>query len=658
MTLTPDELEELRHLWTDDARKLVPEFELLDDERMVDEIDRARRECGMRGSSDAEVIAFVIRNLDEDKGSVPGPWWWIAFALIIQPELCNNPWFEVCYWAFNAQRGKRTTNTFWGAASAGKSEFFVSLTLVNMALWLGDCYCYISSPWKSSGQDKIFRSLDRRVSMWELAPPQWSLDLGIKWRSVRDELTATSSLGEAMTSFISLETTASITGKKRSREEGVRYDARKGVILLIGDEILINPSACRKFLEGEGNLVSNSNFAGIVGANPLPELVRHANAIELSAPSEVSIESLNEHENFNWKTARGHLYRFAMAISPNRFREEPIFEFLIHQAQADAASKRGDANVAGMVASWGFGDGSGNGGVLNLEAINNPNNQAPPVWSAAPSRCLFADLAFGGNDPAGYCALEFGKALIDAKPIDVINGIEQGKLHVQRIWKPSQREIDEFTRLAEQRGGKAPHMVAGEEYGANHSMTFSLLRKANELGIPRGHVSWDSSLRPDITQMLIVALGSAPWYYSGTRPIKEEENGWPMWPPVAKPTGGMQVWSDCHVQPISAFWRFAEHLIARGHIHGLSRLRKGALELISRRWIQGSTGRTDVEGKKHLAVSPMYAETLALGLAFAVRFLGALPQLRNDKVLVNGVAAGFADHDIFKLKPRKLARIW
>ena len=90
----------------------------------------------------------------------------------------------------------------------------------------------------------------------------------------------------------------------------------------------------------------------------------------------------------------------------------------------------------------------------------------------------------------------------------------------------------------------------------------------------------------------------------------------------------------------------------------MSRLRKGALELISRRWIQGSTGRTDVEGKKHLAVSPMYAETLALGLAFATRFLGALPQLRNDKVMVNGVAAGFATHEVFQIKPRKLARIW
>lgn len=663
MQLTNQTLPVLRTQWEADCQKLIPDFKLLDQDLMYDEIERVREVTDMHGASDLEVVVAVLRNLEEDRTEVPAAWWWITACLLIMPDMESHPWFEVVWWAYQNMRGKRQTNTLWGSASCGKTAVFAAMALTSMVVWHGDCHIYISSPAKNAGKDKIWAATIRWVELWEEKPPEWAAHLGLSFKSVTDTITVINKEGRKSTaSFVSLETTAQIQGKKRVRMEGTaRFIKTKGVIMLIGDEIIISPAACKKFLEGEGNIVSNNNFMGWVGMNPLPEQVRHANAMQLSAPSEVTVESLNEHVNFTWKTNLGTLYRFCMDNSPNRGDREPVFDFIINHEQAEAASKRGEDNHKAQVAAWGWADGMGNGGPASLDHINRDSHQVSPAWYQEQSRVGFFDLAFGGRDPAGYCCLEMGVALIGETPTHVLSGVDQQKMKIMRTWKPSGSEIDNFIRLAGDRGGKAPekirNRVQGEELGANYHMVYEVLKTAAELKIPPGRVSFDSSLRPDVTQMMVEALGRVPWYYSGSRKITEEEVGWPMWPPVME--GRVRrTWSDVHAQPVSAAWRFAEHLVARGHVHGLKYIRKGLMELISRMWIRVPSGKEDVEGKQKLAVSPWAGETFALCTEFAVRFCGALPQLSSDKPLVGSMESEIERHPVFTIQHRKVKRIW
>ncbi len=662
MEITWDSLEVLRDQWQDDCRMMIPEFELLDGDRMEAEIVRARGMLDMHGASNLAVISAVLRDMDEDKGPIPPQWWWIAACLEILPDLESHPWFELVWWTYYDMRGKRETTTLWGSASCGKTEVFAALVLTNLVIWYDDFHVYVSSPYKNAGADKIWKAVNKRVESWVEDRPDWAVELELTFKSVKDEISARHITGASSTAaFVSLETTAPVQGKKRERREGVtKFDKRRGAVMIIGDELIINNMACRRFLEGEENIVSNTNFMGFVGMNPIPDQVTHANAIKFSEPSEVSRESLTEHGSFTWRTTLGRLLRFCMANSPNRFNDEPVFDFLINHEQADAATKRGEHAYAAQVAAWGWAGGMGNGGVLSLDRVNAEDRQAGPAWTMVPEKIGFFDLAFGGRDPAGYCCLEMGTALVNGVDTHVFNGSDHQKLSVMREWIPTKAEIEKFIYLARERGGRAPtDMHAGRPCDANHHMTFQVLSKARELGIPKGRVSFDSSLRPDITIMMRDALGHVPWFYSGTRPLKDEQVGWPLWPPIMKPDSTRTVWLDLHSQPISCAWRFAEHLVSQGHVHGLSKLRKGLMELISRKWVPGVGGKYDVEGKKKLAISPMWGETFALAVVFGHRFCGALPQLLKDRPQVTGTTENYFEHPAFAIKTTRLnPRMW
>jgi hypothetical protein len=659
MAFTDEELAELQVLWTEDARLLVPEFELFDIDRMLVEVAAARRICNMPLAGDLEVVIHIIRSLDDDKTDVPAAWWWIYACLLILPHLETHPWFEVLWWTHEDMRGKGETATIWGSASCGKTEIFAAIVVTNMVVWHGDCHAYVASPYKNAGEDKIWGAVAKHFEMWQERPPSWGAPLGLTFKLVKDLATVTDAdLRTSNAAFVSLQTTAPVQGKKRGRIPGERFIDRKGVILLIGDELVINPAVCAKFMEGESNLVSNTNFMGWNAMNPLPQQVLHLNAADLSTPIDVAFETLNEHTDFTWKTKLGRLVRLCMENSPNRFHVEPVFDFLINQRQAERATKRGESAYQAQVAAWGFAGGLGNGGPLSLDHINSEEHQTPPVWLTEQRRWLYVDLAFGGHDPAGYSVFEAGGALVAGNPTETVAVIGCEKLAVQRVWKPSQSDIDEFNRLAKSRGGKAPaDLKANVEVSANYHMTFQVLRTAAKYNIPRGRVSFDSSLRPDVTMMMVAALGTVPWFYSGTRPLKEEQVGWPVWPPVAKEEGrDMVLWSDRHTEPISAMWRFAEHLIARGHVRGLSRCRKGLMQLISRMWVVKTGGRSDVAAKKTLKVSPWEGETLAAGLMFGVRFCGALPQLAKDRATYMGGSEETTSHPVFKIQRRPISK--
>lgn len=667
--MDPNDIAEFGHLWEEDARLLVPDFELFDLAAMLAEIDRVRDLYGETEATmtDLQTVVRVLRNLDEGTTNVPPAWWWIEASLLILPDMDCQPWFQVMWWIYEGSRGKRKVNTIWGSASSSKSSSFAAMVIVTMAVWHGGAHAYITCPYKNSAEDKIFREITKRADIWAEKPPVWALELEISVRSVKNTVEFVDS--EKLTSaciLVSLETTASVQGKKRDVFNFPwGYDPKTGAIILIGDELIINPAACNEYQDGSGNLVSNNNFMGFVGMNPLPHQVKHPNAIKLSAPVDRPMESMDENKDFTWETALGSLYRLCMANSPNRFRRSPVFPYLINEEQAEASSRGGDLTRKAQVAAWGWSGGVGNGGVLTLDAVTNPNVQAEPVWhDATRSRWVFFDLAFGGNDPAGYCAFQSGLALINGQQVAVVSTVEQETFHVEKRWTPTADDITEFTRLAESYGGRAPMLQSGVEMESHACIVLQMLRVSSRLGIPKGRVSFDSSLRPDVTTMAREALGHVPWYYDGTRALSDDEGMWPLYPPEYKvgPDGRQDLpkkWSDNHRRVISAAWRHTEHIIFEGHLHNLRACSKGTQELLARPWV--STGnKADLLSKKELGKSPMYAETLALGLVFGVRFAGALPQLaKRVPITIGGGASSAVAEDLFKLRSvRPSRRMW
>ncbi len=657
---------ELERLWTEDCRKIVPDFVLFDEDLMLDELDRIREDLGetSRTMSDLKVIITVLRNKEEEFVNVPTPWLWIYAALIILPDMEDNPWFQTLWWVYEEVRGKREITTLWGSASASKSSFFAAMVITSLVVWHGCSHAYISCPYKNSAEDKIFKEITKRTKVWRDVPPAWATRLGMTISSVNNVATFTDSEGATSSCvLVSLETTAQVQGFKVSRIPGPhKFDPRIGAMIFVGDELIINPSACEEYWNGAGNLVANNNFMGWVGMNPLPHQVKHPNAIMLSAPSKIDVNKLKEHEDFTWRTARGRLIRLCMANSPNRHQQAPVYHYIINHDQARIATEGGDHVRQAQVAAWGWSGGVGNGGVLTLDAVTSPAVQSEPVWADdRRSRWIMFDLAFGGRDPAGYCAMQSGTALINGQPVQVACVIEQALVHVEKRWKPTAAEIEEFTRLAEARGGKAPMMEVGREMEAAPLMVLQMLRVSDRLGIPKGRVSFDSSMRPDVTVMARDALGHVPWYYDGTRALRDDENAWPLFPPVMKADGTTpKKWSDNHSRVISAAWRFAEHVIAGGHLHNLQSAPKGCQELLNRPWVQ--TGeKVDVLGKKELQTSPIYGETLCLALVFGYRFAGAIPQLASTKPLVVGGRPQDSELEksVFKLRPFKVSsRLW
>lgn len=660
-------VEDLIPIWEEDMQKLIPDFQLLQDDlmqRAIQEMRELLERLKIRGpnATSLQVCVDVLRNGLEEKINIPPAWWWITTSLFIMDDIVSNPWYEVCWWTYERSRGKRETNTLWGAANCGKTEFFGALAWTNMVVWSNEAYIYVTSPWKTHGSDKIWGSLYKRARRWETVNPQWLGEMDLRLRVVQDEITLTDVEGkEASARFVSLDSSAAVTGKKRNKTDDLlKINPRQGVMLLISDELVENPEACAQFAEAESNYISNPNAMGFIAFNPKPHKVQHTNAIGFSAPIEVPAESLMRDTDFTWKTKHGTLVRLCMANSPNApCGDDPIFPFLINKPQADAQMRRGEMAQAAQVDAWGWGEGD-NGSELTHHDCIREDRQSPPVWIAPPVRALFMDPAFGGRDAMSYTCGEIGVALVDNSRQHVISIVEQGINHITRKFVPTELDVQDFKRLAASRGGKMPDdIVAGKECSTSYLVALMTLRTGARLNIPMGNITYDGSQRVDAGLPMNAALGRVLWYYEGSRKLPLEEGPtWKRYPTIKNQDGTTRKWSDEVSRPISMIWRFAERVISRGKVLGLRAGQRGLTELRSRRWVTtGGTGRTDVEAKENLLVSPTYGEGIATMIYFAVRYLGALPDLFSETP-ESGNVIRFSD-PLFQTRARRIdSRLW
>lgn len=634
--------EELKPLWQADAERLCPGIRLYDEGAMASAVARARRwlqeDNGLSVSSDIGVVVLVLRNLMEQHPAwgVPPHFWWIKACSVFLDDIEIHPWMEVLWKMFDDARGKRKLDTVHGGASTGKTEFLGALAWTVCLVFANASHCYVTSPWKEYGADKVWRVMTRRCDKWANEKPEWMDLLKLEIRMTSDQIVIHNCIkaeaGISTIEFVAVQNSASIQGKKREGQLE-NNDPRYGAMLVVGDEFLENTNS--QFGPGVGNYISNSNAYGLVTCNPKPEKVQEPNLIVFSEPVDIARAELNEDTHFTWKTRRGRLIRLCMANSPNRFTdaagEPPPFSYLIHKEQAEAQTNWDDSNDVSMVRAWPWAS-SGTGSLISGRDCERDEVKGPAQWrDAAPVRTMFVDLAFGGRDICSYTVYEFG---VNWEGKHILQIDCQGEIKVQKRWTPTEDELKEY-RLLHANPSAVADLKAGEEApgdGDQH-VTYEILKKARDLNIPKGNTTYDASMKPDAHVVVSSALGAVKWWYDGNRSLIAEEGkgmAWHHYPPEFKPDKTPVKWSEKVTRIISMAWFFVEALIAHRRIHNLQKGELGWRELIARPRDTTSAGKglkKDVRGKDRLPRSPTWGEGCALGAYFSVRFCGALPDL-------------------------------
>lgn len=630
-------------------QKLILEFVSFDEDRMRDAIERARSSVpAFRELKKASSVCLsTLRYGYEANMDVPPAWWWIMASKFLMPDIVLDPWFQLKWWLFEQSRGQRKTNTFWGCANSGKTDWFGVSSLVAMAVWPGRTHVYITAPWETHSVDKVWLALRKQIEPWKVKIPGCLEELGMgfvekeKLITIYEKETRLNS--EA--SLISLQNAAAAQGaKSRARHDS---DPRLSLNYFICDEFIENPGI--KLREVIANNTSVDNFMGMLGCNPKPERVRHPALRGFSEPVEIRVDALMKKHHAVWKTAYGTLVRFHWGNCPNRFRRDPYFKYLINEISEEAIRKQGVDLADHQVDAWGWGH-EGSGCELTIIDSVRPEVQGTPVWQNQPQAVMAVDPAFGGNDPASYTILDFGKAMIergDGTNVvqDSLCGRIQEKFEVEGEFRPNAQWVSDFLARAEAAGAKKAAILQAESFKPGALVNSSwwlvdhVLRLCHRHNVPPNNICFDSSMRPDCAKAFDRTFPGMAWNYDGMRTMKDEEaltKAWFRFPfkmrQEKEGTAEPMLWSDEVSDSMSMIWRLTERLIAGGHVVGVERLKLGIDDIMSRPWETKPSGRVVLCDKKTLirkykVCSPTLGETLSMAIYLAVRFKGALPDL-------------------------------
>lgn len=661
---TPVTPEEVRAL-EESIQSIVPGFQMFDYNRfmavaMHGAVDALRGVKEVQYDDGAISIPLLTRYVCKSplrKGyGVPFVWWWIYAEMNILAGIDSDPWSQSRWWLWECDiRGTGKCLTMHGSQNSSKTSTSGRFAVVQMVIWTADAVVYIASPHKSHGEDKT----------WKDTLGQWGDYLKTTagtnkfLREYKTRINTAKHLVEiwnegdrykAVAKFVAADESSTIRGKKSTFHDP---SGLRGITLVFVDEFVENPYLDLKGINS--NASSNYNFVMLLACNPDPAKTNHPAIREFSAP--LDIVNLDRTRHFRWRTAFGLCVRFAWSNCPNRVIGRTRWPYLLDQIRVERAKDKGSNIIDAEVDAWFQGSGA-SGAPLDEATIklvgtykNNPDDR----WTTGrPVRFMFLDCAFGGKDPAVAFIGEAGKAMFtaggdDSVPFerDTIAACAQEILDVRLTFPVTQEWLSEMKDLLAWSGGDWPAAVktegvkVGNDLNGNYHCAYLALRACREWGVQPTHFAFDSSQRGDITTILQDFFGrhNIKWWYEGTRKLQDEEKwgrGWFRWPYVYTREDGQdeekpELWSQYCTQTISMAWFFACEVIKRGWLSRGEQCRKGLDELCSRPIVKrrgGAEGQKDVISKDKLKdmgiKSPAYGETLALGIYFAIRFLGLI----------------------------------
>lgn len=530
--------------------------------------------------------------------------------------------------------------------NSGKTAWMGRFTVVMLIAWCKDATFYVTGPKKSHSDDKGWKAVVDWATYIRKNTSLFVASLQVSVSVTKTEVSVSDQHGTGTAKFISAEESSAVRGKKAATHD---KSGLIGIMCVIVDEFIENTSLDLRRINN--NASSNYNYFQILACNPDPDLIGHPSIRQFSFPRDKV--NLDQHRDYRWNTDYGLCVRFAWANCPNNLIGRTRWGYLLDTIRMQRASEKGVTAVAAEVTAWAFGSGS-RGAPLDEAQIRLAGTFARPVWTGdTASLCVF-DCAFGGKDPATAFIAEVGTAMFEShlgSPIEksVISAVDQITLPVLQQFTVTQEWLDEMDDLLAYTGGKWPEATKitgvhpGDILNGNYSMAYLAIKTLFEYSIPPGNATFDSSQRGDCTSIMLNFLGehNVKWFYEGSRSIRDEEqitNGWNIFPlqlernssdPDALPEP--RQWSAVVTSTISAVWFFACELIKKGYLVSGTNCQRGLNELCARPIVKrrgSAEGKRDVLSKEELKKlgqeSPSHAETLAIGIMFAVRFLGVI----------------------------------
>jgi hypothetical protein len=640
---------------------LCPGYRLYDEARMFDQnlFDRVRETLG---DPDSHPIVLVRNLLREDKTrhfpEIPEAWWWIFFwRLLYNFHYEPDPWFEAKWWLWLEMRGQRSALNFAGCQNSGKSAFGAWFPLVQLIVWDKDCKAYLSGPYKTHTNDKLWGELEKEYSILQSVGVPLKQLFDVEVIRKKSEFTIETQKGAGLIKFIASQEAASVVGSKTKDHSDT--SGRKGISLFMVDEYVENTNTDME--RGFGNFRSNYNSLLILACNPNPMTALHPNVVSFIDPIDRKRGEMRKDRDFRWRTRKGLVARFDWNNCPNRVLDKNRWPYLMNEIRRSSQTMESDDVRAGQLDAWPFGSDGANS-LTDAQRQITAGVFSEFYFENAPHlRILSVDPAFGGDDPAVYTILDVAQVNAGGQIRTRFVGVEQG--YIEGIDSnfiadaPFCRKVAEIISYRESKGDRDMKFLREITVGSNVGPMAQGAVEAAHLCIskrvPFDCFTFDASQRADCYDWIVKVFGhqNLVWWYEGSRRlITEEGEDWFRWPfrtRDEKQAGTRyEKWSDYCGRVITMIWAFACEVINNGYVINGSAIQKSLDELGAREVAATASGKVDVwskedikrgtfQGKKIPKMkSPAWAETLAMAIYFAVRFknaieLGELPELSH-----------------------------
>lgn len=644
-------------------RLLSPKFELYDESVMMDGavFDGLRKVLDDRKSHEIVLIRNLLR---DDKTTrfpgIPEAWWWIFFwRLLYNFESEPDPWFEVKWWLWLEMRGQRSCLNMAGCQNSGKSRWISDFTLQQLIVWDKDCKAYLSGPYKSHTDDKLWSELETQFTVLSSRGVPLMDTFGIEIQQKKSEFIVETAKGNGLIKFIASQEAASVVGSKTKDHSDTA--GRKGISLFVVDEYVENVNTDME--RGFGNFRSNYNSMLILACNPNPMTALHPNVVSFIDPIGKKRAEMRRDVDFRWKTRKGIVARFDWGNCPNRILNKNRWTYLMNEQRRSTQLLESDDVRAGQLDAWPFGSDGANS-LTDSQRQIAAGVFADYFFENSPSlRLLALDPAFGGDDPAIFTILDVAKVNVAGQVRTRFVGVEQGEIQgIDRDFIADAefcRKVGAVMDFRHAKGDKDTHflreIVPGSVVGPMAQGAVEAAWLCLQKGVPFDCFTFDSSQRADCLDWIVKVFGrqNLVWWYEGSRRlIQEEGEEWFRWPYRTREDrqGAVRYekWSDWCGRVITMIWGFACEILNNGYFINGTAIQKSLDELGAREVAATNSGKVDVWSKEDIKrgtfqgrkipkmKSPAWGETLAMAIYFGVRFkraieLGEKPELTHHQ---------------------------
>lgn len=538
--------------------------------------------------------------------------------------------------------------------NSGKSMWAATFPLVQLIVWEQDCKSYLSGPYKSHTDDKVWAELQTQLAIVKNHGIPIKEAYGVELIENKNEILVKTDQGQGLIKFIASQEAASIIGSKTKDHSDT--SGRKGISMLAIDEYVENTNT--DFSRGFANFRSNYNSLLVLACNPDPSRALAASVSSFIMPIDKKPSEMRKGVDFRWRTSKGIVIRFAWQNCPNKIIGANRWKYLMNEQRKAKQEHEDDVVRAGQLDAWPFGgDGANTLTDAARQTAAGVFTQFYKLFDFELS-VLALDPAFGGEDPAVYTIVDVGmvnvggdeKKRIVAREQGIIQGIEADFIATPEFCE----KVNEIIRYRQDRGDTETQFLEtirpGMKLGAMAQGAIEAAHLCISKGIRFDCFVYDASQRADCHDWIVKVFGhrNLVWWYEGSRNLRMEEgDDWFVWPVETRNDKFNMTqyvrWSEKYSRVITMIWSFACRMINAGYFANGDAVQRGLSELGARELHASNAGKMDIWSKADIKrgefrgrkipkmKSPAWGETLAISIYFAIRYKKAI-DIHNHEV--------------------------